>query len=154
MITKKLILLGNLNMRCQEIQKSLEFGGGPSPPPCVSTRLNVDQVIPAYIQLFCTDIRPLLLTGDLKRIRINYYRYCKFLLYLPRSYRNTKLIKKYCATDITGVFEKLSPQLAIEAPYRLGCFHRLIHLFKQFVVTNCSKKRPSSIVNETLKNGY
>ena len=27
------------------------------------------------------------------------------------------------------------------------------HLFKQFVVTNCSKERPGSIVNETLKNG-
>ena len=26
-------------------------------------------------------------------------------------------------------------------------------LFKQFVVTNCSKERPGSIVNETLKNG-
>ena len=25
--------------------------------------------------------------------------------------------------------------------------------FKQFVVTNCSKERPGSIVNETLKNG-
>ena len=24
---------------------------------------------------------------------------------------------------------------------------------KQFVVTNCSKERPGSIVNETLKNG-
>ena len=25
--------------------------------------------------------------------------------------------------------------------------------FKQFVVTNCSKERPGSIVTETLKNG-
>ena len=45
--------------------------------------------------LFCSGIRPLLLTGDLKRIHINYYRYYKFLLFLPRSYRNTKLDKKY-----------------------------------------------------------
>ena len=29
----------------------------------------------------------------------------------------------------------------------------LFSLFKQFVVTNCSKERPGSIVNETLKNG-
>ena len=65
--------------------------------------------------LFCSGIRPLMLTGDLKRIRINYYRYCKFLLYLPRSYRNAKLVKKYGATDITGAFEKLSAKLAIEA---------------------------------------
>ena len=27
------------------------------------------------------------------------------------------------------------------------------YLIKQFVVTNCSKERPGSIVNETLKNG-
>jgi len=79
--------------------------------------------------LFCSGIRSLLLTGGLKRIRINYYRYCKFLLYLPRSYRNTKLAKKYCATDITDVLEKLSAKLAIEALYRLGCFHRFIRLF-------------------------
>ena len=26
-------------------------------------------------------------------------------------------------------------------------------IIKQFVVTNCSKERPGSIVNETLKNG-
>ena len=26
-------------------------------------------------------------------------------------------------------------------------------LIKQFVVTNCSKEQPGSIVNETLKNG-
>ena len=26
-------------------------------------------------------------------------------------------------------------------------------LIKQFVATNCSKERPGSIVNETLKNG-
>ena len=70
-----------------------------------------------YSVHFCTGIRPLLLTGDLKRNRINYYRYCKFLLYLPRSYRNTKLIKKYCATDITGAFEKFCAKLAIEVPY-------------------------------------
>ena len=79
--------------------------------------------------LFCSVIRPLLSTRDLKRIRINYYRYCKFRLYLPRSYRNTKLVKKYCATDITVAFEKLSANLAIEAIYSLGCFNRLIRLF-------------------------
>ena len=48
---------------------------------------------------------------------------------MPRSYRNIKLIKKYYATDITGVFEKLSANLAIEALYRLVCFHRLFCLF-------------------------
>ena len=79
--------------------------------------------------LFCSGIRPLLLTGDLKRIRTHYYRYCKFLLYLPRSYRNSKLVKQYCATDITNAFEKLSAKLAIEALYRLEYFHRLIRLF-------------------------
>ena len=29
----------------------------------------------------------------------------------------------------------------------------LIRSFKQFVVTNCSKERPGSIVTKTLKNG-
>ena len=31
--------------------------------------------------------------------------------------------------------------------------YRIIFLFKQFVVRNCSKGRPGSIVNEILKNG-
>ena len=43
--------------------------------------------------LFCSGIRPLLLNSDLKRIRIDYYRYCEFLLYLPRSYQNTNWLK-------------------------------------------------------------
>ena len=30
---------------------------------------------------------------------------------------------------------------------------RIVFFIKQFVVTNCSKERPGSIVNETLKNG-
>ena len=33
------------------------------------------------------------------------------------------------------------------------CREALVTLFKQFVVTNCSKEQPGSIVNETLKNG-
>ena len=69
------------------------------------------------------------MTGELKLICTNYYRYCKFILYLPRSYQNTKLVKKYCATDITGAFEKSSAKLAIEALYRLGCFHPLMSFF-------------------------
>ena len=32
-------------------------------------------------------------------------------------------------------------------------FFELRDVIKQFVVTNCSKERPGSIVNETLKNG-
>ena len=32
-------------------------------------------------------------------------------------------------------------------------FNRFAENIKQFVVTNCSKERPGSIVNETLKNG-
>ena len=68
--------------------------------------------------LFCTGIRPLLLTGNLKRISITITGTAIFF-YLPRSHRNTKLIKKYCATDITGVFEKLCAKLAIETLYRL-----------------------------------
>ena len=32
-------------------------------------------------------------------------------------------------SDISGAFEKLSAKLAIEALYRLGCFHRFIRLF-------------------------
>ena len=58
-----------------------------------------------HFLIFCTGIRPLLLTTNLRRIRINYYRYCKFILYLPRFFRNIKLVKKYCATDITSISE-------------------------------------------------
>ena len=32
------------------------------------------------------------------------------------------------------------------------CLNKVYLIFKQFVVTNCRKERPGSIVNETLKN--
>ena len=35
----------------------------------------------------------------------------------------------------------------------MGYIKRKKKTIKQFVVTNCSKERPGSIVNETLKNG-
>lgn len=45
--------------------------------------------------LFVTGLCPLLRERNLNLIRINYFRYCKFLCYLSRSYRNRRLVLCY-----------------------------------------------------------
>ena len=79
--------------------------------------------------LFCSGVYMLLNKGDVKRAKTDYYRYCKFLLYLPRSFRNRRLMSQYQATDIVLSVEKLSSKLIDDAPIRLGPNHRLIRLF-------------------------
>ena len=79
--------------------------------------------------LFLSGLRPLFNNQDLQGIRVMYFRYCKYLLYLPRSYRNQKIIRKFCATDIIFVYEKLYARLGAEACQRLGPYHPLIRLY-------------------------
>ena len=51
--------------------------------------------------------------------------------------------------NTSDIYETLSKTfLALKANDKLGS-----NSVKQFVVTNCSKERPGSIVTETLKNG-
>ena len=79
--------------------------------------------------LFLSGMYSLLNKNDLRQIRIAYFRYCKFLLYLPTSYRNTRIIEKYGATDIIQSFELLSNNLTRNAFVSLGPNHNIIRVF-------------------------
>ena len=82
-----------------------------------------------HFMLFCAGFCMLLNKGNVKRVKTNYYWYCKFLLYLPRSFRNRRLISIYQATDIVLSVEKLNSKLIDDVPIRLGPNHHLIRLF-------------------------
>jgi hypothetical protein len=79
--------------------------------------------------LFLSGMYSLLNKNDLHQIRITYFRYSKFLLYLPTSYRNTRIIEKYDATDIIQSFELLSNNLTKHAFVSLGPNHIIIRVF-------------------------
>ena len=59
---------------------------------------------------------------DMKDIGALYFRYCKLVLYLPRWYRNRKIIWIFCAMDILTSCNKLDTKLKEEAWLRLGPF--------------------------------
>jgi len=79
--------------------------------------------------LFTSGIYPLLQKKQLKSIRVMYFWYLEYLIYLPRSYRNQVIVSKYGVTDITQLFERLKTVLADSAAFPLGCFYPLIRLF-------------------------
>ena len=56
--------------------------------------------------LFLSSFRPFFNSQDLQNIRVLYFSYCKYLLYLQRSYRNRKIISKFCAIDIIFVYKR------------------------------------------------
>ena len=73
--------------------------------------------------------------GDVKRFKTDCYQYCKFLLYLPQSFQNWRLISKYQAADIVLSVEKLSSKLIDEVPICFGPNNHLICLFCQIVIS-------------------
>ena len=79
--------------------------------------------------LFLSGLRPFFNNNDMQDIRVLYFRYCKYLLYLPRWYRNRKIIRMFNATDILTSYNKLDSKLKDEACKRLGPFHPLVRLF-------------------------
>ena len=79
--------------------------------------------------LFLSGMYSLLNKNHFRRIRIGNFRYCKFLLYLPTSYRNTRFTEKYGATDIIQSFELLSTNLTRHAFVSLGPKHNIIRVF-------------------------
>ena len=93
-------------------------------------RLYLDFILHTAITLYCflSGLRPFVNNQDLESIRVLYFHYCKYLLYLPRSYRNQKIIRKYCATDII-LFKKLYAKFGAEACQHLGPYHPLIRLY-------------------------
>ena len=72
---------------------------------------------------------------------MDYYWYCKFLLYLPLLFQNRRLISKYQAMAIVLSVEKLSSKLIDGAPSVLvlaiilsASFAKLLLIFLVFCV--------------------
>ena len=61
-------------------------------------------------------------------------------------------IKRQIKDMLLAVLEEHRNYGLVVTGHSLGAGVAAILSFKQFVVTNCSKERPGSIVNETLKN--
>ena len=79
--------------------------------------------------LYLSGLYPLLKKNDVNQIRTFYFRYCKFLLYLPPWYSNGKIIRKFDVPDISAKLALLHGRLSESAFYRLSPHHPLVRLF-------------------------
>ena len=79
--------------------------------------------------LCLSGLYPLLKKKDLNQIRTFYFRYCKFLLYLPPWYSNGKIIRKFDVPDISAKLALLHIRLSESAFYRLLPHHPLVRRF-------------------------
>ena len=80
--------------------------------------------------LYASGPFPLLNNGNLKRIRINYFKFCKFLLYLPPWTKNRTLVRKFSVPDTALKLEILHRKLSSTASARLSPHHLLIRFFR------------------------
>lgn len=80
--------------------------------------------------LFLCGLYSLFRSDDLRNFRVLYFRYLKFLLYLPSRYRNTKIVKNFGATDILVSFKNLYFKFKKEIYERLGPFNPLIRMME------------------------
>ena len=80
--------------------------------------------------LFASGIFLLLKKTELKRIRINYFRFCKFLLFLPPWTKNRVIINKFLVPNITEKLEALHRKLSNTACIRFSPHHHLIRFFQ------------------------
>ena len=79
--------------------------------------------------LSASGLYPLFTKHDLKQMKVNYFRYCKFLLYLPLAVRNRRLVGRYGATAILSSLETVQAKISQDASFRLGPHHSLIRFF-------------------------
>ena len=86
-----------------------------------------------HSMLFLPGISPIL-KKDLAELQILYFCCCKFLLYLPQSYRNKKIIRYFEASDIITSLQKLGSKLEKDYVFfSVGPFHPLfVSLFVSF----------------------
>ena len=78
---------------------------------------------------YASGLFPLLNNGNLKRIQINYFKFCKFLLYLQPWAKNRTLVRKFSVPDITLKLEILHKKLSSTASAHLSLHHRFIRFF-------------------------
>ena len=83
--------------------------------------------------LYASSLLPPLNNDNLKRIRINYFKFCKFLLYLPPWTKYRTLVRTFSIPDITLKLEILHRKISSTASARLSPHHRLIRFFVEFV---------------------
>jgi len=79
--------------------------------------------------LYLSGLYPIFKKKDISDIRSSYFRFCKFLLYLPLWYRNRKIIKKFHLPNITEKLTDLHKKLSETAYRRLSPHHGLIRLY-------------------------
>ena len=79
--------------------------------------------------LYLSGLYPLLKKNDVNQIRTFYFRYCKFLLYLPPWYSNGKIIRKFDVPNKSAKLAFLHGGLSESAFNRLSPHHPLVRLF-------------------------
>ena len=72
---------------------------------------------------------PIFTKIDLKQMRVNYFCYYKFLLYLPKSAHNRRLVDFYGATEMLCSLENLQTYIGADACFGLGAHHSFIRFF-------------------------
>ena len=79
--------------------------------------------------LYLSGLYPLLKKNDVNQIQTFYFRYCKFLLYLPPWYTNGKIIHKFDVPDRSAKLALLHGRLLESAFYCLLPHHPVVCLF-------------------------
>jgi len=79
--------------------------------------------------LYLSGLYPILRNKDFSDVQVAYFRFCKYLLYLPIWYRNRKLINKSHLPNITEKLTGLQKKISETAYRRLSPHHGLIRSF-------------------------
>jgi hypothetical protein len=83
-----------------------------------------------HFVLYLSGLYPLLKKDDVKQIWTFYFRYCKFLLYLPPPWHsNGKIIRKFDVPDISAKLALLHGRLSESSFYRPSLHHPWVRLF-------------------------
>ena len=79
--------------------------------------------------LYFSGVHSVLKLKDLKKIKVTYFKFCKFLLSLPPWTRNRYLVKNFYVTDVTQKLGDLHKKLSADAFCKFGPDHGLLQFF-------------------------
>ena len=71
----------------------------------------------------------LLRKKDTKKIRSGYFKYCKYLLRLPRWYRSHTVVSKFDIIDAPSRLKRLSEDISLKTQQMMGVFDPLWPFF-------------------------
>ena len=72
----------------------------------------------------------LLRKKDTKKIHSGYFKYCKYLLRLPRWYRNHTVVSKFDIVDVPSRLKHLSKDICLKTRQMIGVFDPLWPFFE------------------------